>query len=156
MVQESDQYAKRTLDFVERLQPLSNYDDICREIITELEWFGFPCVTFWEVPGPGKDFLSGIIFNNRPQEYVDRYLEKNYVVRDPVVTELRKTVESYSWSDVRNRRELTKAETNIIDEAREFGVRDGLTVPIVTLSGSLSVFSRIGLTGCSVSGIRFL
>ena len=144
MAQESDQYAKRTLDFVERLQSLSNYDDICREIVTELKWFGFTYVTFWEVPGPGKDFLSGILYNNRPQEYVDRYLEKNYVLRDPVVTELRNTVDTYSWSDVRKRRELTKSETNIIDEAREFAVRDGLTVPIVKLSGSLSVFSPCG------------
>ena len=144
MVGESDQYAKRTLDFVDRLQSISNYDDICREIVTELEWFGFTCLTSWTMPGPGKDPLSGVLFNNRPQDYIDRYVEKNYLVRDPVITELRKTVSSYSWSDVRKRRELTKPETNIIDEAREFDVRDGFIVPIVTLSGSLSVFSLCG------------
>lgn len=139
-----DQYARRTLDFVERLQPLGSYDDICREIAIELGWFGFTCVTFWTMPGPGMGPLSGILFNNRPQEYVDRYVKKKYVLRDPVVTQLRNTVVSSSWSDVRKRRELTKSETDIIDEAREFGVRDGFTVPIVTLSGSFSVFSPCG------------
>lgn len=144
MSSKSDQYATRTLDFVERLQSLKNYDDICREIVTELKWFGFTCVTILEMPGPGQDPFSGVLFNNRPQEYVDRYVEKNYFVRDPVAAELRNTVDSYSWSDIRKRRDLTKAETNIIDEAREFDVRDGLSVPIVTLSGSLSVFSPCG------------
>ena len=55
--------------------------------------------------------------NTRPQEYVDRYIEKNYVLRDPVVTELRNTLNPYTWGDVRVRRDLSKDEKAIIDEA---------------------------------------
>jgi LuxR family quorum sensing-dependent transcriptional regulator len=32
----------------------------------------------------------------------------------------------------------------ILDEAREFDVQDGLTIPIVTLSGSMSIFCPCG------------
>jgi LuxR family quorum sensing-dependent transcriptional regulator len=85
------------------------------------------------------------LLNNRPKEYVDRYIEKNYVVRDPVVTELRKTLHPFTWSDVRTRRALSKSEKSIMDEARDFGARDGFIVPIVTLSGSVSLFSPCGL-----------
>ncbi len=35
-----DVYGKRTLDFVERLQKLTDYVEICQEIQKELEWFG--------------------------------------------------------------------------------------------------------------------
>jgi LuxR family quorum sensing-dependent transcriptional regulator len=142
---EGDEYAKRTLDFVERLQQLTSYEDVCRHIAAELEWFGFSCVTSFQVPGPGCSLKDGILLNSRPQEYVDRYVENNYVMHDPVVKELRRNMNPYSWNDVRENRDLKKSERNIIDEAREFGARDGFIVPIVSLSGSVSLFCPWGL-----------
>lgn len=144
MAVRADQYAKRTLDFVERLQALTDYKAICQCISRELEWFGFTCVSDLTIPGPGKSLEATIHMNTRPREYVDRYVEQNYVVRDPVVTELRSTVSPYSWSDIRDRRRLSKPDERIMDEASEFDVRDGLIIPIVTLSGSVSIFSPCG------------
>jgi LuxR family quorum sensing-dependent transcriptional regulator len=140
-----DEYSHRTLDFVQRLQGLSKYEDICREITAELRWFGFSCVTSWSLPGPGGNPTDGVTLNTRPQEYIERYCEKNYVVRDPVVSELRRSLNPFSWSDVRSRGDLNKSERTIIDEARDFGANDGLVVPIVTLSGSVALFSPCGL-----------
>ena len=93
------------------------------------------------MPGPGRPPDEGMVLNNRPQAYIDRYKEQNYLVRDPLVTELRKSVHPYTWGDIRQRRKLTKTEARIMDEGRDFGVREGIIIPIVTLSGSLSVFS---------------
>jgi LuxR family quorum sensing-dependent transcriptional regulator len=142
---EGDEYGKRTLDFVQRLQKLTSYDDICRHVITELEWFGFTHVSSISLPGPGREATECILMNTRPREYIDRYIEKNYVVRDPVVTELRRTVNPFSWSDVRGRRDLSKSQKAILDEGREFAAHDGLTIPIVNLSGSMSLFCPCGL-----------
>jgi len=141
---EGDEYGKRTLDFVQRLQQLTNYDDVCRHITTELEWFGFTWVTSFSIPGPGCQLKDGILLNNRPEEYVDRYAEKNYVIHDPVVKELRRNMNPYSWGDVREGRDLKKSERAIIDEARDFGARDGLIIPIIKLSGSISLFCPCG------------
>jgi LuxR family transcriptional regulator, quorum-sensing system regulator BjaR1 len=140
-----DKYSKRTLDFVVRLQRLTNYDEIRDLIVKELEWFGFSCVTSLSIPGPGAKFKDGILLNNRPPEYVDRYAEKNYVIHDPCVKELRLNMNPYSWGDVREGRDLKKSERAIIDEAKEFGARDGFIVPIVNLSGSVSLFCPWGL-----------
>lgn len=137
-----DEYSKRTLDFVARLQRLTDYDEICDLIVNELEWFGLTHVSSITLPGLGRD--ATILMNNRPQEYVDRYIEKNYLLRDPVVTELRNTLNPYTWGDVRARRDLSKDEKAIIDEAREFDARDGLVIPIATSSGSVSLFSACG------------
>ena len=65
-------------------------------------------------------------------------------MRDPLVTELRHSVHPFSWNDLRERRKLSRPELKIMDEARDFEVHDGLIIPIVTLSGSLSVFSPAG------------
>jgi LuxR family quorum sensing-dependent transcriptional regulator len=140
----SDEYAKRTLDFVQRLQQLTDYDEICRLVTTELEWFGFTHVSCISMPGPGQEQADCIQMNTRPKEYVDHYIAKNYVARDPVIKELRRTLNPYSWSDIRKRGELTRAEARIMDEAQEFNVRDGLTVPIMTMSGSVTLFCPCG------------
>jgi LuxR family transcriptional regulator, quorum-sensing system regulator BjaR1 len=142
---DGDEYSKRTLDFVQRIQRLTKYEDIRRHIVTELEWFGCTNVSSISLPGPGRDASECILMNTRPQEYIERYIEKNHVVRDPVITELRKTVHPYSWGDIRARRDLSKTERAIMDEGRDFGARDGLTIPIVTLSGTMSLFCPCGL-----------
>jgi LuxR family transcriptional regulator, quorum-sensing system regulator BjaR1 len=141
---DGDQYSKRALDFVQRLQRLTKYEEICDLIVKELEWFGLTHVSSISLPGPGRDAIECILMNNRPQEYVDRYIEKNYVMRDPVVTELRHTLNPYSWGDVRARRDLSKSQKAIMDEGRDFDARDGIVIPIATLSGSVSVFSPCG------------
>lgn len=140
----ADEYANRALDFVQRLQQLTDFDDICRLVTKELEWFGFTHVSHITMPGPGQAAGDSLLMNTRPQAYIDNYLEKNHVARDPVISELRRTLTPYSWSDIRERRDLTKIERTIMDEAREFGVYDGLTIPVVTLSGSLSIFCPCG------------
>src|SRR6478609_5581035 len=104
MAFEGDTYGMRTLDFVERLQRLTDYDEICQLIMKEMEWFGFSCVTSFSIPGPGENLEASIQLNNRPKEYTERYVEKNYVLQDPAVTELRKTINPYSWNDIRERR----------------------------------------------------
>ena len=139
-----DEYSKRTLDFVARLQRLTDYDEICDLIVKELEWFGLTRVSSFFLRGPGRDAIEGVLMNNRPQEFVKHYIQKNYVLRDPLVTELRNTLNPYTWGDVRARRDLSKDEKAIVDEAREFDARDGFIVPIATSSGSVLLFSACG------------
>jgi LuxR family quorum sensing-dependent transcriptional regulator len=144
MTVNGDVYGKRTLDFVERLQKLDSYDDICRQIASEMEWFGFSYVSSWSMPGPGDVPSDCLLLNTRPQDYVEHYIEKNYMIRDPVVTELRTNLTPFSWNDLRGRRNLSKGEKAIMDESRDFGVTDGFIVPIVTPSGSIALFSPCG------------
>jgi LuxR family quorum sensing-dependent transcriptional regulator len=140
----TDEYAKRTLDFVQRLQRLTDYEEICRLVTDELEWFGYTHVSCISMPSPGQDQAECLLMNTRPREYVANYIEKNHVARDPAVTELRRTLSPFSWSDIRERRGLTRPELRIIDEAREFDVRDGMTIPIVTRSGTITLFCPCG------------
>lgn len=143
MDQSRDLY-QRTFDFVERIRACDEPAEIERAIVDEMKWFGFECVTCWTLPAPGQSAEQGVILNTRPIQYLERYLEQNYVFRDPVVRHLRKELRPFSWGDVRRHDALTKAETKIIDEASEFGMTDGLVIPVVTISGSIALFSPCG------------
>ena len=61
-----------------------------------------------------------------------------------MIKELRRTLNPYSWSDIRARGDLSRPERAIMDEAREFEVRDGMTIPIVTRSGTVTLFCPCG------------
>ena len=60
---EGDEYSKRTLDFVQRLQRLTDYEQICALIVKELEWFGFTCVTSWSLLRLGGNAADGVVLN---------------------------------------------------------------------------------------------
>jgi LuxR family quorum sensing-dependent transcriptional regulator len=144
-VASTDEYARRAFDFVSRMQNATEYDEICAEITKELEWFGLTAFTSLHNVGPSRSMVDCLLANTRPEEYSLRYIAKNYIEVDPLVTELRRNVHMFSWDDVRANRPLTKRDRWIIEEGREFGLTDGLTIPIPTASGTLDVFSPCGL-----------
>ncbi len=139
-----NEYALRTLEFVERVGRLEDYSSICKEIEQELLWYGLTSVSIMKIPGPMCSLEDSMFMNTRPSEYLDHYVENNYIVKDPVVTELSLTEKSYTWNDIRQKRILNKKQKYIMDEGRDFEATDGLIVPIHTLSGEVSIFSPCG------------
>lgn len=144
MKAQPEEYYRRTFEFIERLKQLDGYDQICRAIIDELEWYGFTYVTSLELPGPAETISDMVLLNNRPQEYVEHYSENSYIFKDPIVTELQYTMDSYSWDDVISRRNLTKSEVSIIYEAADFGANNGLIIPIMSDLGMSAIFCPCG------------
>jgi LuxR family quorum sensing-dependent transcriptional regulator len=140
----SDEYGSRTLAFIEKLQQLTNYDEIRDLIVSELAWYGFTRVSSWAVPGPGEGPEGKVLLNTRPSDYIDHYVARQYIDRDPVITELQRTLTPFTWSDLRRKRRLSKAELRIIEEAHEFDADDGFIIPIVTRTGSIAIFSPCG------------
>lgn len=140
---EQDSYGARVLDFAEDLRNLLDYDSICARITEEFSRFGYSHLTVWNMPSSGEAMGEALLYNDRPEDYTDHYIRDNLVERDPVVRELRTTLSPYTWDDVR-KKTSSKSARRIIDEAREFGVRNGVTIPIFRPSGSLAVVSPCG------------
>ena len=137
---------QRVFDFIEKIQALEgDYDALCQAFCDELSFYGLEFVTCAEVPGPGKRLEDSILFNSRPISYIEHYFERKHVLNDPIVTELRHTVTPFSWSDVKDRRRLSRCAADILEEGRHLGWHDGIVIPIVSWSGSVSIVSCCGL-----------
>lgn len=139
-----DNYAKQAFDFFEKISGLDDPDLIRSAVSEAITALGFEYVTCADLPSQGANPINSVLMNTRPTEYVRRYIERDYSTIDPVVTELRSNLRPYSWGDVRGRRQLSKRETSIMDEATDFNVKDGLIVPVVNFTGSVSIFSPCG------------
>ncbi|HAT86560.1 MAG TPA: hypothetical protein DCS30_11815 [Rhizobiales bacterium] len=135
----------RVFDFVEKIRAVEgDYSAIIAATIDELKWYGLDYLTCTELPDLGQTGQELILANTRPMDYLRNYFEQGHVLRDPVVTELKRTSTPFTWNQVRERRNLSKREKNIIDEGQCFGFNNGMIIPVISETGSIAIFSPCG------------
>ncbi len=140
----NDEYGRRTLEFVANVAQAKTGQDICDLVVTEMAWYGLTFVTSWSMPDVEGDVTETIELNTRPPSYTEHYRDAGYIYKDPIVSAMRRSMVAQSWSDVRESMDMNKSERFIIEEARDFGATDGLTIPVVSASGCVGVFSPCG------------
>ena len=64
-----------------------------------------------------------------PEEWQRRYLARNYVSRDPILTKAKRTMAPTVWS-IADRDRYNAEQCRVMDEASEFGISSGIMVPI--------------------------
>jgi LuxR family quorum sensing-dependent transcriptional regulator len=138
-----DDYRNRILDFIDGMRDVRASAEICRCMTREVGRMGYCFVSIWEVPKAGQSLKNSVLFNSRPREYTERYLTKNYVAIDPLVRTVRRTLAPAVWSDI-PATEISREAAQIFHEANESGATNGIVVPIVSASGSISIFSASG------------
>ncbi|MGW1424614.1 LuxR family transcriptional regulator [Bradyrhizobium manausense] len=70
------------------------------------------------------------LISTYPSPWTAHYLRNNYQIIDPVIGEALQTPEPFRWGiDVRSRF-MSTSQQHLLDEAAQFGIRFGFTVPI--------------------------
>lgn len=87
-----------------------------------------------------------VILGSWPTEWAQRYFSQQYVRYDPTILHCAVDQAPLSWSNLQSAGQANAMALQIMNEAREFGLSDGLTVPQLSVAGS-----RIGV---SFSGDR--
>jgi DNA-binding CsgD family transcriptional regulator len=83
-----------------------------------------------------------------PQPWLDHYLAHDYQSFDPVVLQARLTTLPYGWRFLRSRPDNTEAQRRLFGEASDFGLHDGISMPLHANSGRLGILSlAFGSTG---------
>jgi LuxR family transcriptional activator of conjugal transfer of Ti plasmids len=89
---------------------------------------------------PGLD--QPYIDTTYPAEWCAQYFAKRYQYIDPVVHEAQRSPLPFSWRLLVNRMPgLTPEQKRLFDEAAEYGLRDGYTIPFHAAEGSIAVMS---------------
>lgn len=92
--------------------------------------------------GHSKDDL--VIINGYPQEWRERYDHKGYSSVDPVVLSCRRNVMPLNWSNIAPGKfegGQREQDMSVMDEAKEFGLSYGWTVPLHNAGGGWNLFS---------------
>ena len=104
-----------------------------RELVHQLD---FDCYAYLNVQ-PTRTFAV----SSYPAEWQKRYLSRDYTMIDPVVSMARAQMKAFSWSASSPRKAPSKAVRTFYSEAAEFGVRSGISIPIRTAYGHMSMLT---------------
>ena len=129
------------LSLLDRLESVSDADELKRFAISEAGQMGFSTIACVKVPGPGETIPDTVLLNSRPEQWAQRYVEERQFTHDPVVDELRLTDSPFTWSDVLRKRTLKREDREVVESAGDFGMRSGFVVPIYNANGYVALVS---------------
>ena len=70
------------------------------------------------------------LISNYPDAWTQRYLAESYQHLDPVIGSVTHRSEPFQWGDAYWSRDLAGSQRQLMDEATQFGIRYGATIPI--------------------------
>jgi LuxR family transcriptional regulator, activator of conjugal transfer of Ti plasmids len=138
----SERYIDTVSQFVERLNRAERAENMdCTGRVDELKQIfshaaaslGFKHFTYHIVRSRVAGSTAGrlpYIISNYPDAWVRHYFREHYLDEDPVVGEFMRHREPFLWTELARPENLSWRQRRLIDEARDAGIVDGITLPI--------------------------
>ncbi|RDD61709.1 helix-turn-helix transcriptional regulator [Ferruginivarius sediminum] len=128
-----DTFAER----VKTLQTVTEYQHFMAEELGKLGFDYFAYLSF-DTPYPQK---SARVILNYPFEWIRRYAEQDYYRFDPILDEATWTLEAFNWVGLRDRGQMSEQQTRVMDEGGDFGLCEGMAIPIHKPDGGMAILS---------------
>lgn len=95
-----------------------------------LSGFGFEFLCFTSLPRPRQQFEDVLLALRVPPEWLKLYLKERYVEVDPTIRHCRRTTYPFEWKTAPYDPESEPRAAEMVRRATEFGLSEGLWVPI--------------------------
>lgn len=115
-------------NFVDRLNESHDADAFHQAMANAALAFDLPCFAYLSMPRDGRA-TAGLI-SSYPVSWTQHYLRQHYERLDPVIVSAHEQTEPFEWGLEANWSPLTSDQKSLFDEAAQFGIRCGFTVPI--------------------------
>lgn len=125
------------LDKLTDITSIKGNDIILKDALAELaEQSGFGAYAYVHIQ-PGHI----LAVSNYHPEWQSIYIKRKYSALDPVVRQAKSARQTFTWSAEQDRSRLSKAERAFFGRAADFNIRAGITIPVRTATGSMSMFT---------------
>jgi len=121
--------------------------------LTATRAFGFDACAGGAWVGIGKRRAHRFYFNNWPREWFAIYEAKGLVQHDPVVFETRRRMTPFLWSEMEQAHSFSVQGADATAEARAFGWREVMVVPVHGPAGYEGVVSMGALAAVSLNPV---
>lgn len=127
--------SQSAFEIVGRLQIASSMPEILRAMRQAGGVFGYDTFIITNLPSEHEGSTeSCALLPSWPEGWRKRYFQNNYLRIDPVACHVRRTTEPFLWSEAPFDRD-ERAPARVMGEATEFGLTQGLCVPIHHMTG---------------------
>ena len=125
--------------FLESLNESVDERDLVRSMADLLRAFEIDRFAYLSLPSHTRDRPR--LISNYPEAWMSLYLDKHYAAVDPVIRCVRCSDEPFSWERGFIFGDQSSAQIRLFDEAAEFGICSGLTIPIQDRYGNVAALT---------------
>ncbi len=136
-----------TLQFIEELDRAETPETVCRQLLGLTRSFGLTAIMAGTVPRPGTPKgkqKSHVMLCDWPQDWLERYVARNYVDQDPVVTYIKRSPTMVNWRSATSELQAGKTARQVMGDAGEFKLKDGFAFPLITIEDTIVMVSLGG------------
>ena len=147
----------RTLTYISDLQQADTPGAVAEKLLGVTSAFGLTALMAGTVPQPGTPAgrqKDHVLLCDWPVEWLERYVARNYVDHDPVVSRMKHLQAPFQWRDAADEIKVDRGGEVVMGDAGEFRLKDGLAFPLVTLDGQIVMVS-LGGEQVEMSGLEF-
>ncbi len=131
-------------EVIDELGRLNDPEAIFARLAEYLGRYGFTSFLVSGLPSQRERLEPYILLNGWPTGWFERYTAVNHYRHDPCVRHCFSTIEPFAWSELPpNLLEGPEAPT-VMNEAVEFGLAEGLCIPLHDVYGSQAVVTMAG------------
>lgn len=131
---------------IEALQNQESQQGIHAVVLDAIREYGFERFIISGLPDRGMDVRPFVLLSGWDDEWYQRYTKLGYVDVDPVARNCFATTLPFDWSAAPYDRDEDPSAGRVMDEARDFGMDEGLCVPVHLEGGMQGVVSLVGRT----------
>jgi LuxR family quorum sensing-dependent transcriptional regulator len=129
---------RKALEFIDDLAPLTDAASVLDAVDKALKRHGIDHFNFSFVPVATQSFADVLLGNRLPEGWLKAYTEKQYTPDDPGFRYSKMTVRPFRWlKEAPYDPEREPRAVEVVQLARDFGLVDGVVIPVVSPSGRL-------------------
>ncbi len=125
-----------TFDALTALDGIEDAGELLARTSTILGQFGFSAFVLSRLPRAPAATGPDILVNGWPEGWSDRYAEAGHYKIDPVASFCLSSRQPFAWTDIPPEHTKGGRSAQIVGEAAEFGLTEGLCVPLHTALGA--------------------
>lgn len=124
--------------YLAEISACTTADDLFVAFRKEMRLEGFENISFLKYSPAGDHELPML---DVPDHFAHTYLASRFIDDDPVITLLGQKKSAFTWSQMMSSRPWSKKARNVMENCRELGVMNGVSIPFYGPEGNCDVFS---------------
>ncbi len=125
-----------TLEFDEKCKAAADVEEIERLFFAAMADCGIRYAALASHTDPLRPVRGAVMMCNYPADYQQWFSANDCAKYDPAFWLARRGQRPFHWSDLPRLLVLTRKQMRVLDEARDFGIADGMTIPL-SLPGAM-------------------
>ncbi|MDD3182679.1 MAG: LuxR family transcriptional regulator [Alphaproteobacteria bacterium] len=123
-------YLGKIDNYIRDVDAAQNIEEVCVAVRTHIEPQGFERFTYALLISPHGPVNKPLYISTYPSEWANRYVQQKYASRDLIMRFVATTLRPFLWDEVSEHAEITKVQHQIFNEASDFNILSGGSVPI--------------------------